>query len=50
LDVVEVEDVVASVVLGEDLGLVLLTSDQLEYKHQPAYEDLVVELATWLHS
>ena len=31
LDDVEVEGVVASVVLAEDLGLVVLTSDQLEY-------------------
>ena len=31
LDEVEVEGVVTSVVLGEDLGLVVLTSDQLEY-------------------
>jgi hypothetical protein len=31
LDDVEVEGVVTSVVLGEDLGLKVLTSDQLEY-------------------
>ena len=31
LDDVEVEGFVTSVVLGEDLGLVVLTSDQLEY-------------------
>ena len=47
---VEVEGVVAGVLLGEDLGLVVLTSDQLEYEHQAAYEDLVLEIATWLDS
>ena len=50
LDDVEVEGVVASVVLAKDVGLVVLTSDQLEYEHQAAYEDLVVEIATWLDS
>ena len=50
LDPAEVEGDVARVELGEDLGLVVLTSDQLEYEHQAAYEDLVLEIATWLDS
>ena len=50
LDPAEVEGDVARVELGEDLGLVVLTSDQLEYEHQAAYEDLVLEIATWLES
>ena len=47
LDDVEAEVVLTVVVSSEDLGHVVLTSEQLEYEHQTADEDLVVEIATW---
>ena len=50
LDDVEAEVVLTVVVSSEDLGLVVLTSEQLEYEHQTADEDLVVEIATWRDS
>ena len=47
LDPAEVEGVLTVVVSSEDVVLLVLTSEQLEYEHQTADEDLVVEIATW---
>ena len=47
LDDVEAEGVLTVVVSSEDVVVLVLTSEQLEYEHQTADEDLVVEIATW---
>ena len=46
----EAEVVLTVVVSSEDVVLLVLTSEQLEYEHQTADEDRVVEIATWRDS